>query len=536
VTGLVKKILLFTGKQAYPLLVDILANTRNSVVKNYDMRVEKIDVSVAAFITPRKVLDKELVIKEFEPDIILVPGLCKKDFKVVEDKIRIKTRKGTENIGQLPDLLEQLESLVHVLSTEKAADKFLGLKYRKKTEKILKERIANLDLFTTSRNFVTASGMKIGLEFPVRVFSEIVDATLKPLSRILDEARYIKRQGADVIDFGCAVDNKRPTMVENGIKAILKETGMPVSVDSMDPTEIIAGAEAGAEFVLSIDQGNQEVISRIHGDPGLVLLPTNVANGYSPKSTEERTDRLLEIETVIREKGFSKILVDPILEAPIIPGFSKSLAAIIDYRKKSPTPMFVGVGNVTEFLETDSSGVNALLSVIAQELGIVGVLTTEEATFTSHSTSELASSVKMVYSATVNQRVPKKLGINSLYCKSNERNRSVLKEPVYLEMISSDVVDYKVCLDPKGCFEIQVDKNRGLILLYHVKEKVIVKTYAAENCLPLLKKIAADDLVSDHFHAAYLGKELMKAEICLKTGRTYIQDRFFTTAADPVEK
>ncbi|MFW9995371.1 MAG: DUF4346 domain-containing protein, partial [Candidatus Odinarchaeota archaeon] len=91
-------------------------------------------------------------------------------------------------------------------------------------------------------------------------------------------------------------------------------------------------------------------------------------------------------------------------------------------------------------------------------------------------------------------------------------------------------------LDPKGCFEIQVDRYKGLILIHHVKKKEISKTYAAKTALPLLRKIASDNLVSDYFHAAYLGKELMKAEICLKIGRTYIQDRSYSTAAEPVEE
>ncbi|MFW9997747.1 MAG: DUF6513 domain-containing protein, partial [Candidatus Odinarchaeota archaeon] len=409
------RILIFTGKQAYPLIMDALAVTKRSILRKYDICVKKIDVSVAAFITPRKILARKKEIFEFQPDLILVPGLCKKDFKLVEMETGFKTRKGTDNAGQLPVLLEQLDSLSAVLSTEKSADRFLGLKYRDKTLATLKNRLVDQILLSTPRNFITTSGLTIGLDFPARIFSEIVDASVKPLNRVLEEARYFKNLGADVIDFGCVINVRKPENVENGIKAIIQETGMPVSIDSLNPNEIKAGVEAGAEVVISIDHGNKAILSQLHGDLGLVLLPTNVVKGYFPEDVGERVNSLLEIEKEVRDKGFSKILADLVLEAPIIPGFSKSLISFIEFRKRSTTPMFAGTGNVTEFVEADSSGVNALLAVIFQELGIAGMLTTEEAPFTINSTRELVQSAWLVYSASVNQRVPKKLGENALF-------------------------------------------------------------------------------------------------------------------------
>ena len=152
---------------------------------------------------------------------------------------------------------------------------------------------------------------------------------------------------------------------------------------------------------------------------------------------------------------------------PIIPGFCSSLQGFYLYREYSSTPLFAGTGNVTEFLEADSSGVNALLAVISQELGIAGVLTVEEAAFTSNSVSELSNSSWMVYSAYINQRVPKKLGINALFSKAIEKNNDTLERPVDLEIVDDGNTSHKICMDPKGCFKIQVDKFSQLIYLHH---------------------------------------------------------------------
>ncbi|MHA1169924.1 MAG: DUF6513 domain-containing protein, partial [Candidatus Hodarchaeales archaeon] len=313
------RVLIFTGLQAYPLLNKILDKQRNKNLDNLVLRIEKIEVSVAAFITPRKIIEKKTIIDEFDPDMILVPGLCKKDFSIVEDKTGRVTRKGTESAGQLPILLSQLESLKSVLSAKKSADRFLGMKYREETQKVLKSRQEDTTLFSSQKNFITRSGFTIGLSFPVRVFAEIVDATLKTGEKLEKEVLYYERKGADVIDFGCVLSNKDPAAVENKIAQIRRMTDLPISIDSMDPAEIKAGLDAGAEFVISIDSGNRNVLKDLHGDPCLILLPTNVKQGLFPESAVQRVDALLALENDVRAEGFTKILADPVLEAPIIP-------------------------------------------------------------------------------------------------------------------------------------------------------------------------------------------------------------------------
>ena len=70
-------------------------------------------------------------------------------------------------------------------------------------------------------------------------------------------------------------------------------------------------------------------------------------------------------------------LIDPILE-PIGFGFMASLERYAEVRRRYPdAEMLMGIGNLTELTAADSTGVNAMLIAVCQELGVRTVLTTE---------------------------------------------------------------------------------------------------------------------------------------------------------------
>ena len=62
-------------------------------------------------------------------------------------------------------------------------------------------------------------------------------------------------------------------------------------------------------------------------------------------------------------------LIDPMLE-PIGLGFVASLERYAEVRRRYPdAEMLMGVGNLTELTAADSTGVNAMLIAVCQELG-----------------------------------------------------------------------------------------------------------------------------------------------------------------------
>jgi tetrahydromethanopterin S-methyltransferase subunit A len=79
--------------------------------------------------------------------------------------------------------------------------------------------------------------------------------------------------------------------------------------------------------------------------------------------------------------------------------------------------------------------------------------------------------------------------------------------------------------DPAGYFVVYADRSRGLISLEHyrndgVLDAIIEGKTAAELYTPAIDR----GLLARLDHAAYLGRELSRAEESLKTGESYIQD------------
>ncbi|MFZ3077580.1 MAG: tetrahydromethanopterin S-methyltransferase subunit A [Candidatus Aenigmatarchaeota archaeon] len=86
-----------------------------------------------------------------------------------------------------------------------------------------------------------------------------------------------------------------------------------------------------------------------------------------------------------------------------------------------------------------------------------------------------------------------------------------------------------ISLDKAGWFLISIEKEKKEIVAEHyvgygadakVHCRIVGKT--AEDVAGTIVKL---NLVSDLYHAAYLGKELEKAEIALKAGKHYEQDK-----------
>jgi tetrahydromethanopterin S-methyltransferase subunit A len=81
-------------------------------------------------------------------------------------------------------------------------------------------------------------------------------------------------------------------------------------------------------------------------------------------------------------------------------------------------------------------------------------------------------------------------------------------------------------LDPKGYFVVFPDRERQCILIEHyVKDGTLAHVLKGERADDLFATVIAHELVSRLDHAAYLGKELARAEQALRTGEPYIQDR-----------
>ena len=74
-------------------------------------------------------------------------------------------------------------------------------------------------------------------------------------------------------------------------------------------------------------------------------------------------------------------------------------------------------------------------------------------------------------------------------------------------------------------FTILVDRSGNqLVVEHYTNDKVLTKRIVGKTAEALLGTIVKLGLVKSLYHSGYLGKELKKAEIALKTGRDYEQD------------
>ncbi len=90
-------------------------------------------------------------------------------------------------------------------------------------------------------------------------------------------------------------------------------------------------------------------------------------------------------------------------------------------------------------------------------------------------------------------------------------------------MVEDD--NHPVKLDPAGYFVIYPITERGVIHLEHYAyDNRLLHTLESTSPRALYLRLIEEGWVTEMSHAAYLGKELVKAEISLKTGAVFVQD------------
>ncbi len=512
------KVLIVTGKLA--------SKTVNEVSKKskQDVYVYTIDTPIAAFLTPKRILEEikkmeNLDINSF--DMIITPGLIRKDVGEIEAKTGIPTYKGSTSAADLNIVLDMADKLE--LSSKKPADRLIEEELQKRALKFIedfeKDEENKENLLKKSENILVGN-LPVGEDFPMRVLAEIANAPLLSREELINRAKYFVDNGAQMIDIGMIAGETRAEEIPEMVKT-LKENldGISVSIDTLNPLEIKAAVEAGVDMVLSLDLGNYEDVLPLLKEKNIpaVILPTNFSKNWTPETVEERVSALEELmEKCEGIDVIADLILDPVNSQSIV----ESIIACHEFKKRNKVPLFFGVGNVTELLDTDSVGVNALLSGIAMELGASILFTPEESGKTIGSVHELAISSKMMFLAKNRGSIPKDLGINLILLKDKRKGESITEE------VDAQVVkgaeDYKFTQDPQGSFKITIEN--GLIKAVHyvkMKPDLIIEGKTAKS---VYDEIIKKGRVSRIEHAAYLGAELQKAEIAAVLNKNYVQD------------
>jgi dihydropteroate synthase-like protein len=430
-----ERIAFLTGHLAQPRLEKVLAGMKSP---GFAWSVINVGVKVAALMTEAIIARR--VPRPVDATRIMVPGRCRADLDRLSAEFGIPFERGPEELKDLPA--------------------YFGKGGR------------DLDL---SRH-------------DIRIFAEIVDASALSVADILVRARAIRAAGADVIDLGCLPDTPFPHLQE-AVRALRGE-GFALSVDSADPAELRAGAEAGVQFLLSLTENTLSIAADTGATP--VLVPASHGDLASLLRAMEAADK----------RGIKPVL-DPILD-PIHFGFMASLARYAELRQRLPeADILMGTGNLTELTDADSGGVTAALIGICSELHIRNVLVVQVSPHTRRTLQEHDAARRMMFAAREDHSLPKDYG--GALLQLHDR-KPFPNSPEEIAALAAQVRD--------GNFRIETAED-GI----HVYARGM--HHVASDAFSLFPKLGVE---SNGPHAFYLGAELAKAEIAWLLSKRYMQD------------
>ena len=375
-------------------------------------------------------------------DLVVLPGLCEGDVEAVARATGVATRKGPKDLREIPAFFGRA-----------AAEADYG-------------------------------------RYDIEILAEINNAAKRTRRDLRAAAEAFRESGADLIDIGCTPGLPFPALAD--VVRELTGAGLRVSVDSFDPAEILAAVAAGADTVLSVNASNLRVVEDLRGSGARVVAVPELGDSLD---TLEPTLAALDAAGVA-------CVIDPILE-PIGHGFMASLERYAEIRRRYPdAEMLMGVGNLTELTSADSTGVNALLIAVCQELAVRSVLTTEVIPWAHGAVREVDVARRLMHYAVTHRTIPK-----------NVDDRLVtVKDPDVLTYSNEELRALQASItDPN--FRIFADRE-AITVFNH--ERFVRGTD--------IQVIFAQLDVTEPTHAFYLGKELARASLAVTLGKTYRQE------------
>ena len=428
-------ILFLTGKLAEKQLRNILEKMQ----PKFTYTVHQLGLKVAALMTTDMVARR--LLDTFGADRVIVPGRCRGSLEALSQTLGLPIDRGPEELKDLPQYFG------------KAAQK--------------------PDL---SR-------------YSLKIFAEIVDAPNVSVEEVVKRAHYYKKNGADVIDIGCLPSTDFPHM--EAIIQTLKQEGFMVSIDSLEAEDLLRGAKAGADYMLSLHEGTLWIADEVDAIP--IIIP-------------EKHEDLASLDRAIKQMQAKKraFIVDPILD-PLHFGFTQSIVRYHEVRKNHPDiEMMMGVGNITELTHADTAGMNALLLGICSELDINNILATEVSKHACRAIKEADLARRILFAAKEYDTLPKHIDSGLMALHETSPFPYSLDE---IKELAGQISDpsYRIQTSAEG---VHIFNRDGL--------------HSATDPFELFPKLQVD---TDGGHAFYLGVELARAEIAWQLGKRFTQDQ-----------
>lgn len=430
-----ERILFLTGRLAEKSLRRTLGAM---TAPPFEWEVRDLGLNVAALMTADMIERRLTDVPGF--DRVIVPGRCRGDLDRVAAQLAVPVVRGPEELADLP------------------------------------------------RFFGRSAAVRDLSRYEARLFVEIVDAPQLTVDAIGQRAQELAAQGADVIDLGCLPATPFPHL-EDAV-AHVKSLGHAVSVDSLEPDELLRGGRAGADFLLSLNEDTLWIADEVAATP--ILIPSEAGDLASLERAMAALDG----------KG-RRYLADPILD-PIHFGFTDSLARYHALRAAHPDAgIMMGIGNVTELTHADTMGMNALLFGIVSELRIDAVLVVQVSEHARSVVREADAARRIMFAAREEGALPK--DVAGVLMALHEKKPFVHDVSEITELAAA-VRDpnFRVMTAPDGVHVFNRDGHR-----------------VATDPFAFWPELG---LENDAAHAFYLGVELARAQIGWQLGKRYVQD------------
>lgn len=435
-----QNLLFLTGKLAEKSLNKVLSEVQENP-KTPPFKYRVEQIGVSVAALMTPDLIARRVKQTGDADKVIIPGLCQGDLTKLEAQYGIPVERGPEDLKDLPQ-------------------------------------------------YFGHAGVEPDLSrYSVQIFAEIVDAPYLSVEGVIKKAEQFRQQGANVIDLGCLPGVSFPHLADT-VKA-LKQLDFKVSVDSLNTDDLLTAGHAGADYLLSLTEKTLWIANEVASTP--VLIP---AKPHSLTSLYRAIDICL--------KNGRPFIADAILD-PIHFGLTDSIVRYQKLRKRYPDiQIMMGIGNLTELTDADTTGINALLFGIISELDVNAVLATSVSPHAVNAIAEADVARRMMFAAKQDSRLPR--GYSNDLLGLHDRRPFTYSEDEIREIAAQ-------IKDPS--FRIQVSEN-GL----HIYNRDGL--FKHTDPFALYPHLKVDD---DASHAFYLGVELARAQIAWQLKKRYVQDQ-----------
>lgn len=427
--------LFVTGK----LAADALVDTLESMAPDFEYRVRRLDISVAAL------MDAGWIARHLESaegcEQVMVSGWVQGDLSLIQEKVGVPVVRGPKDLKDIP-------------------------------------------VFFGGERVLPGYG-----EYRVKILAEIVEAYQMPWEDILARAEYYRASGADIIDLGCPVgmDVGFPDVAE--VVTRLKELGFVVSLDTFHQETILRADEAGLDLLLSINNTNMELAPLLNCK--VVVIPDF-----------DQGEESLERNVAQLEAWGVPYVIDPIVN-PINFGFAECLNRFYETRRRHPeAEMLMGVANLTELTDADTTGVNAVMAGFVTELDIDYVLVTEVISWARGAVREFDLARKLMHYSRKNNILPKHVDDGLI----------TVKDPPYEPYAEAELRHMQEKVRDRN---FRVFANDEYVYVFN--NELFVKGTDPQEIFDQLG-------VNGGAHGFYLGRELERAAVAVRLGKRYTQE------------